>query len=281
MLLPACLPVETESKPPTLIHVIPADGRVVAGLTFINNNLFVLRYPSKEIQMYETATFRLQRTLRVAGLRFDRAWYKALASCEVNFCLYICDHCKVYKVELSDDNNITNWRVDSSPTGLSVNSASHVLVTCDLGNEIREYTTRGELVRAIRLHSLVTEPKHVVQLTDSLFIVTHWGPVYGVSLVDERGRISASYRNSESTRLLNAPRHAIARSGSVLVADCGNNRIVVLDTSLNCTCDLDLPIDGGLVGPLCFHVNSQGRLFVGEAEGKRVLIFDNIHVSTR
>jgi len=65
------LNVDTESnKRPTLKHVIPSDGReVIVGLTFIKNELYVLRQPSKKgIQVYETATIKPQRTVRVAGL---------------------------------------------------------------------------------------------------------------------------------------------------------------------------------------------------------------------
>ena len=205
--------------------MIPADGRrPVFGLTFINNQLFVLRYSSKdEIQVYETATFTQQRTVRVAGLS-DDWWYKALTSCDVNNCLYVSDIINVYKVDLSTD-NVLNWRVDSWPRGLSVNTASNVIVTCFHGDEIREYTTSGSLVRTIKLQiSLVTSPLHAVQLTDSQFVVSHLGPVHGVSLIDERGQVKATYRNSELTKLLNEPLQlAVTRNGSILVVDRVNN----------------------------------------------------------
>ena len=92
--------------------------------------------------------------------------------------MYVSDHINVYKVDLSTD-NVIKWRVDGRPRGLSVNTASNVIVTCYWGNEIREYTTSGSLVRTIKLQeSLVTRPVHAVQLTDSQFVVSHWGPTY-------------------------------------------------------------------------------------------------------
>ena len=260
--------------------MIPADGRPVVGLTFISNQLFVLRYPSKEeIQVYETATFTQQRTVRVAGLSDDGwCWYKALTSCDVNNCLYVSDYENVYKVDLSTD-NVIKWPVDGSPMGLSVNTASNVIVTCNDGNEIREYTTSGSLVRTIKLQeSLVTLPSHAVQLTDSQFVVSHHGPVYGVSLIDERGQVKATYRNSESTKLLNDPRGIlVCKNGSILVADSDNNRILMINSSLSCARDLPLPLNAGLKQPWCLYLDkSCDRLYVGEYSGKRVLVFDYV-----
>jgi len=55
-ILIALRPVETESKSPTLQHVIPSDDREVFGLTVINDTLFVCWSSKDEIQIYEPAT---------------------------------------------------------------------------------------------------------------------------------------------------------------------------------------------------------------------------------
>jgi len=258
--------------------VIPSDGRLVTGLTFTNNELFVLRYPSKEeIQVYETATYTQRRTVRVAGLR-DDDWYNTLTSCDVINCLFVNDDHRVYKVDLSTD-NVINWRVDGRPIGLSVNDACNVIVTCYNGNEIREYKHDGQLIHTIKLQqSHVTRPLHAVQLTGSQYIVSHYGPVYGVTLIDKQGQVTETYRNSKSTQLLNCPRCvSVTKNGSVLLVDCYNNRIVVLDASLKNARDLILPIDGGLKQPYCLYFNdSLGQLFVGEIGGERVIIFVNV-----
>jgi len=98
-ILIALMSVETESKSPTLQHVIPSDDRWVVGLTVINDTLFVLRHPSEEkIQVYETATWTQQRTVRVAGLSDDL--YKTLTSYSTNNYLFACDSSNAYKVVL-------------------------------------------------------------------------------------------------------------------------------------------------------------------------------------
>jgi len=277
------LHVDTESKRPTLKHVIPSDGRVVTGLTFTNNELFVLRQPSEEeIQVYETATFQQQRTVRVAGLRdvgwWYKSWGKTLMSCDVNNCLFVHDACRVFRVDLSTD-NVINWRVDSRPIGLSVNDACNVIVTCHYENEIREYKPDGQLIHIIKLQvSHVTGPLHAVQMTGSQFIVCHQGPVEGVSLIDKQGQVTATYRNGESTRLLSWPCClTVTKNGSVLVVDRDNYRLFVLDASLTNSQELTLPIDSGLNCPRCVYFNeSLSTLYVGEERGQRVVICGNV-----
>jgi len=260
--------------------VIPSNGRPVVGLTVVKNELFVLRRPSKEeIQVYDTTTFAQQRTLRVAGLR-DKCvgCCKTLTSCDVNNRLFVCDLSHVYKVELST-NNVINWQVDGQPTGLSVNDACNVIVTCYDGNEIREYQPAGQLVRTIKLpQSHVTKPWHAIQLKDSRFIVSYVEPVHGISLIDKQGRVSATYRDSESTQLLHYPQQlAINKQGSVLLVDCNNSRLVVLDASLSNARDFTLPINGGLNRPGSLYFNeSHSQLYVGEENGQRVVICDNV-----
>jgi len=273
------LHVETESKSPTLTHVIPSHGGVV-GLTVIKDTLYVLRSPSREeIQVYETATWTQQRTVRVAGLVNDPwSWYcKTLTGCSRNNRLFVCDGYSVYKVEISND-NFKHWRVDGYPSGLSVNDACNVIVTCFWGNEIREYEPEGQLVRTIQPH--VPEPLHAFQLTDSVFIVSHWQSANSVSIIDERGQVTASYRSSTLTNLLKHPSHVIVvKNDLFLVADEDNNRLVVLDASLSNARELTLPIDGRLSQPRCLYFDeSLGRLYVGEYGGQRVVICENISI---
>ena len=120
---------------------------------------------------------------------------------------------------------------------------------------------------------------HAIQLTGShQFVVCHRGPVDGVSLIDKTGRVVASYRNNEQTKLLNYPsRLAVDKNGCILVADSNNNRLVMLNTSLSSASYLPVSLDGGLNDPFClFFDDLRRQLFVGEYGGKRVLVFDNV-----
>jgi hypothetical protein len=103
--------------------------------------------------------------------------------------------------------------------------------------------------------------------------------VHGVSVVNTRGQVVASSsRNLQSANEpFNCPFHlAVCENGRILVADCGNNRIVELKDSLTWSRDLPLPVTDGLQEPRCLYLdNSRDRLYVGEYGGKRVLVFDN------
>ena len=60
-------------------------------------------------------------------------------------------------------------------------------------------------------------------------MVSHYGPEHGVSLTDEQGVLIATYRNSETTKLMSFPRWIVVVNNSILVADRGNNRIFVVE----------------------------------------------------
>jgi hypothetical protein len=103
--------------------------------------------------------------------------------------------------------------------------------------------------------------------------------VCGVSVVNTQGQVVASSsRNLQSAnKPFDYPSHlAVCENGRILVADIYNNRIVELNDSLTWSRDLPLPVADGLQGPRCLYLDkSKDRLYVGEYDGKRVLVFDN------
>ena len=163
---------------PQLTHVVQVnDRRHVVGLTSVDSRrLFVLRESSEQqIEVYDTTTFKLQQTLNVVGLSDRYSWNNQLTSCVINNCLYVSDwlNATVYKIELTGHNEVSKWRVDDSwPTGLSINAACNLLVTCQDDNKLLEYTPSGSLIREIRLQ--LSGPLHVIQLTSNQFVVSYW-----------------------------------------------------------------------------------------------------------
>ena len=265
-------------------HVISSDGRgEVRGVTVCNEKLFVLRDESEQIEQYHVKTFDELTLITVKGLMVDRndSWlgYKSLTSCSINNCLYVNDEFAVFRVDLST-NNVISWRVDGYPCGLSVNRTSNVLVTCHFDNVIKEYSTSGSLVRSIRLQvKHMTRPLHTVQLADGQYVVSHFKPEHAVSLIDQRGTVIATCRNSKTTKLISEPRCIVVVNKSILVTDCDNNRILVLNSSLNDARELSLPVESQLELPRCMYLDqSSGRLYVGEWNAGRVLLFDNINL---
>jgi hypothetical protein len=121
-------------------------GDFISGVTSLGKRLFVLRCLSRQqIQEYSATTFSKRRTWPVADL-CDHAF--GLASCAANNCLYVSDYDDgmVFCVVPTSGGGVSNWRTDSGPAGLSVNSEQNLLVTCWRSNVIVEYTTRGALV---------------------------------------------------------------------------------------------------------------------------------------
>jgi hypothetical protein len=298
------------AQSPSLIHVIPHDdNRSVVGVTSIHRQLFVLRSPTEQrIQVYDVNTFVLQQhTVPVNGLS-DVISCGGLTSCVTNNCLYVSDWDKdiVHKVELATGNKVSNWRVGDGPMGLSVNSACNLLVTCSAADKIQEYTSNGSLVREIRLQSSVANlfPHHAIQLTGGHLAVSYWNykdkfvnsmfvgnrendvdysndDKYDVGEIDNQGRIVVSCKNKLSPRSrlqFRSPTHlAFDRNNDcIFVVDSGNRQIVILDRSFSCLGEINLPIDGVLNKPICLHFDeSCGRLYVGENDNSRVLVYNN------
>jgi hypothetical protein len=195
-------------------------------------------------------------------------------------------------VELSDRsavNAVTSWRVGREPLGVSVNTACNLLVACLHANVIQEYTTTGSLIREICLKSreVVFRPLHAIQLHGDQYVVSYWsetGKVFDVVEVNGNGRVLVSYTNrlqSTTQHRFDWPRHLSVdrKNDCILVADSDNNRVVILNRSLNCSArELNVTeVEDGLKTPSCLHYDTvQNRLFVGEQSGQRVLMFDNV-----
>jgi len=272
-----------KSSTPTLTHVIPSQGREgIRAVTSLGNDLFVARYNSEQVEVYDTVTLSLQRHLTVPGLG---EWTCVLAACRNNNCLYASDYGqdRVHRVELSGSNPVKNWPVARCPAGLSVNSERNLIVVCSLANKIQEYTTHGSAVREISLQPGVTSPWHAIQLSTGDYVVSQCTLPGVVSVVGEDGQVVHSYGQSHTSDVgqMKYPRSlAVTRNDDIFVADEDNNRILSINSSLGSVLELTLSADGGIQLPrgLCLD-ESRGRLYVGEWSGEnRVLVFDSIYV---
>jgi DNA-binding beta-propeller fold protein YncE len=247
----------------------------------------------QQIVEFETTTFTAcRKIIQLPGL--SDCDCNGLTSCSENNCLYVSDSLKdvVYKVEMSGNNQVSGWTVDSGPEGLSVNSACNVLVACHKACVIQEYTAKGgNLIRRIALiaNEVKLSPYHVVQLTTGQYVVSYsYGnpmkPLYGVSEVDDRGRIVFKYDSElESTthsRFSWPNRLAVDKSSRyILVADANNHRILIIDRSSRGARQLSVSRDNELCQPSCLHLDkSRDRLFVSEFDDftRRIFVFDDV-----
>ena len=145
------------------------------------------------IERYDVKTFNELTSNKVNGL--GDGW--TLTSRNANHCLHVTDSSDVYRVGVLTNSDESSWLVGGNVWELSVNRSNNVLVSCHVDRVIKECSTNGSLVRSIQLQvNHVIQPVHTVKLTDSHYVVCHSGPAHGVSLMNQRGELIATYRNS-------------------------------------------------------------------------------------
>jgi len=261
----------------TVTHVIPK-GREVGGVTSLGDDVFVVRYMSQQqIEVYDAKTFTFQRHIRVPGLGAPLG----LAACPYNQCLYAPDYnsTSVHRVDLSGSDAVMKWSVALMPVGLSVNSEHNLLVVSEGERKLQIFTTHGTLLQDIQLQAM---PWHAIQLSTGQFLVSHNLSLQPVCLVGVDGTVVRSYGGQKRSQLtqMNEPRGlAVDREGRVLVADSGNNRLLVIDQSLSSAHEMSISVDGGLKDPWSlWYDQSRRRLYIGEREGGRgrVIVIDNL-----
>jgi len=271
--------VDSNSSSPTVTHVIPK-GNAVVGVTSLGDDVFVVRYKSEQkIEVYNANTFTLRRHITVPGLG-DPSY--GLAACPHNNCLYASNNPKhsVHRVDLSGSNKVMKWSVAARPAGLSVNNEHNLLVVSYGERKLQIFTTRGKLLQSIQLQADIEDLHHAVQLSTGQFLVSHVGSLHRVCLVGVDGAVIRSYggqKGSQLTLMKEPRRLAVDREGRILVADWGNNRLLVIDQSLSSAHEMSVRVDGGLKRPfsLCYD-QPRRRLYIGELDGGRVIVVDNL-----
>ena len=186
---------------PTLTHVIPSQGGGnVSAVTLLDDDVFVVRYNSQQVEVYDAVTCALQHHITVQGLRF---YTSGMTACARNKCLYLSNwnNNSVHRVELSGSNAVKTWSVARWPRGLSVNIAHNLVVTCGGANKLQEYTTHGSLVREICLQAGVTNPWHAIQLSSGDYVVSQCTSPGVVGVVGVDGQVVHSYGQSQTSNV--------------------------------------------------------------------------------
>ena len=276
--------VDSTSSSPTVIHVIPKD-KGVTGVTSLGDDVFVVRFNSQQIEVYDAKTFTLQRHITVFGLGSSYG----LVACPYNNCLYASDfyNNSIHRVGLSRSNALMKWSVADWPVGLSLNIEHNLLVVSRDESKLQIFTTRGTLLQNIQLQADIESPLHAVQLSTGQFLVSHSGSLGldRICLMGVDGAVVLSYGGQKGSKLtqMKTPRClAVDREGRVLVADCYNNRLLVMDDfeSLSSAREMLVSVDGGLRGPYSlWYDQSRRRLYIGEfidIIGGRLIVIDNL-----
>jgi len=272
-----------------LAHTIPSVSKVVAGIATLGDELFVLRcnnledifldydYDCALIQVFKpSVNMDCQRNIDVG---VGAQWFRGLAACEFNQCLYASAmHTRaIYKVSPVTNNVVNQWSVNDQPYGLSVDSVHNLLVACYYTHKVQVFTTDGALVREIDLQpSGITNPTHVVQLPDWNFGITHYGSEHGYSVVGYFGKFVKSAKGpaGNADGQMNCPYGFSVSKGKVFIADQLNNRLLLLNSESMSFEQLPPSFNVGFKHPSCIHFDeSAGVMYVGEWDGGRVFCF--------
>ena len=257
-------------------HIIPT-GKQVCGVVSLKNHVYVVRRGVCDVEVYDAKTFKFQRYITVPG-RGEMTY--GIAACPEHNCLYVPDrsNIQVHRIELTKGKAVTKWPVTSQPCGLSVTTAHNVLVTCGTTKStLQEYTTHGELVRTILLDPDIREPWHAVQMSDNRYVVSHQRALHRVSVVSEDGAVVRSFGGPAGSEAapLNGPRGVtLDGRGNVVVADCRNHRLLLLNKDFSE--DRECLLNKELSYPFSLWFDQKrNRLYVGEYGGGRVLVIEN------
>ena len=273
----------------------------VLGVTSIDDELFVLLHrDDKQVPVYSVNDYQLLRYLNLPGFKPDL--YSDMTSCVRHKCLYMSNfnnRC-IHRYELGSKfgaklrrvvrggSRISKWPVSDKPCCLSVTPSCNLLVTCRCQDEpsklVELSADSGQCVREIAL-SDTADPWHGVQLTTGQFVVCHGyrsSDLHQVCLVDDDGAVARSYGGEHGSDVghLDWPYHLAVDEDSqfVFVADHGNDRVVLLSTTL----EFVRYVIEELSDPrrLYFHQATR-RLFVGHRGGVTVLQFSSVVQVTR
>jgi len=256
-----------------LVHTLPEDEGV-CGVTLLAGEIYLLRYKERDqVEVYDVITYLLQRRLTVPNARH----FTDMTSCEHNRCMYIGDY-KVKCVHRLDvQGAVTQWAVNDTPRGLSVNAAHNVLVTCPDVRKIKEFSSHGDLLRELTLPDDVIWPLHAIQTRSGQFIVCHGrlgDPVHRVCMISADGRHiihSHGGQRGSDTDQYDVPHHlAVDDNEFVFVADHYNRRVTLLSPTLEYVRQV-VSHDQLKDEPWCLYLDTRQRLlYVADNEGELI-----------
>ena len=238
----------------------------VRGVTSVDDELFVLlNQKDNQVAVYSIDDYQLLHYINLPEFRPDIN--NDITSCVRHKCLYMSDtdNSCIHRYDLAS-RATSKWPVRDEPRGLSVTPSGNLLVACH--DALLELSAdNGQSVREITLQSDIVSLYHSVKLTTGQYVLCHGlnSSLHRVCVIGDDGKVTRSYGQ------LNYPYHLAVDEDSqfIFVADCSNNRVVLLSPTL----EFVRYVSGGLSFPwrLYFHQATR-RLFVGEAGGAVTVI---------
>jgi len=164
----------------------------VTGVTYLDNNMYVVSPWSSIIRLYKTGTLsRLRVVINVKGMRGPRD----IVVCRHDRQLYVADgdYC-IWRVSV-DDHSYVKWLTLSSTDRFRVNALSvtsrRLLVTSRDPPAVRQYsTTNKEVLCVVQPPWYMKELYHTVETTHDTFVICH----RGTSQDEEQYAVSELFR---------------------------------------------------------------------------------------
>ena len=267
--------VDSGSATSELLDTLCESTTAVYGIAVLDNELYVARDRSNIVEVFDVGApltaSSCQRRLAVTspGLA-QQVRPLDIAACADTRSLYVNDAAngRLHRVDARSGRALDSWRVDPRAWGLSVTASGTVLVCCRGAGLLCEYTPSGQPVRQVRLPDDVAQPVHaVVDVPRGQYVVSQCDVESNaagarVCVVDASGAVRRDHDE------LSQPHHLAAVGQQlVAVADCGNDRVKLLDAA---TLGV-VAVVAGSRRPhrLCVH---GARLYVGQWDG-RVQVF--------
>lgn len=251
--------------------------RPIWGLAVLNNELFISKAESSQIEVYDALSYKFKRQWDIHDLSDPQD----IVSCAEKECLLIMnwdDGCNPTMILKTDRNGkvLTSWSMKIGGGRLSITPELTVIVTAYERNKLYEYSLDGELIKEIKLPTPnLSHRQHAVKLADGHFLVCSGGAndsLHSLCIVDKRGNVLKSFggERGSDNQSLNRPLHlAVDGDGCIYVADWGNRRVLLLDSDLQFQREL-VTRKTGLLHP--------GRIFL-DSSNNQLLLANNAYGS--
>jgi hypothetical protein len=168
----------------------------------------------------------------------------------------------------------TSWPLISAPSSISTSADCQIVIAFKDDSVIQVFSYDGKTGPAVHVHGLsIRELNAVVGLPNSQYVIAY-------ETIDSQGHVSILNASGHVLRtdeagLRSPDALAVSQAGYILVTDLGNNRVILLDPSLQYVRDL-LTSHNGLESPYRISLDEpRGFLYVVNSASVSVFSLTN------
>jgi len=262
------------------LRKLEIENSTVTGVTQLLDRMYVVCRKSNRVLVYDSATFARLEDIVVEPKYGQTLWPRDMAACSVNNCLYITDinNYAIWRVKENKEEEHLVWlmlHANIYLLHLSVTSQGHVLLLGTNPPTLYAHYCDGSVERTLELPSDMREPHHALENATGNYIISHGdqaSDLHWICEVTKNGHVIRSFGGQcgGGQGQVNCPVHiALDELGRVYVADYNNDRVVVLDPSLNLSKVVlsrgDTDVDDARHPHRLFYAQDTQRLIVGRS----------------